>query len=62
MTEDSRYTSLIKEMFEILDRVEETDEGLSFHPTYIVCLRECDRAKLNRLFTLLKQLTEDEND
>ena len=53
-----QYDTLLDELFELLDRVEETDEGRTHRPVQIYCTREADRAKLNSVLFLLKHARE----
>jgi len=54
-----QYDVLVKELFELLDRTEETDEGRVFHPVKISCCREQDRLRLNKVLVALKHTLED---
>ena len=54
-----QYDVLVKELFELLDRTEETDEGRVFHPVKISCCREQDRLRLNKVLVGLKHTLED---
>lgn len=53
------YDVLVKELFEILDRKEETDEGRIFHPTKIYCYRALERVKLEQVLKELRNTLED---
>ena len=44
----------IKELFVLLERTEQTDEGRLFHPVRIYCIREMDRVKLEQVLRKLK--------
>ena len=46
--------SNIKELFVLLERVEETDEGRRFYPVQITCCRALDMVKLERVLRKLK--------
>ena len=56
-TETARIEELesnIRELFVLLERVEETDEGRRFHPVQITCCRALDMVKLERVLRKLK--------
>jgi hypothetical protein len=46
--------SSIKELFVLLERVEETDEGRTLHPIQIYCCRAVDGEKLRQVLRKLK--------
>ena len=46
---------LIKELFELLDTTEESDEGNVFHPNRISSCRALDAEKLNQVLVELKR-------
>ena len=48
------FESNIKELFVLLERVEETDEGRRFHPVQISCCRALDGVKLEQVLRKLK--------
>ena len=50
--------TLIKGLFELLDKTEETDEGRVFRPVHISCSREQDRLQLNEILVELKRTLE----
>lgn len=50
---------LIKELFELLDRTEESDSGSLFRPVHISCSREQDRLHLNKILVQLKNTLEE---
>jgi hypothetical protein len=54
-----QYDVLVKELFELLDRTEESDSGSLFRPVQISCCREQDRLRLNKVFVGLKHTLED---
>ena len=54
--------TLIKELFELLDKTEETDEGHVFHPNRISSCRALDAEKLNQVLVELKRTLENKND
>ena len=54
-----RVKTLIKELFELLDRTEETDEGRVFHPNRFSSCRVADAEKMNALLIELKIMLED---
>ena len=53
------YDVLVKELFELLDQIEETEEGRMFRPVQISCCREFDRMKLEKVLVALKYAMED---
>jgi hypothetical protein len=53
------YDVLVKELFVLLDRKEETDEGRVFRPVQISCCRGLDAEKLEQVLKELKQTLED---
>jgi len=50
---------LIKELFVLLERKEETDEGRVFHPTTIQSCRAMDAEKLEQIMRQLKSTLEE---
>jgi len=54
------YDVLIKALFEILDTVEETDDGREFRPTVIRSCRSLDAEKLDHILVALKNTLEDQ--
>jgi hypothetical protein len=57
-----QYDVLVKELFELLDTVEESDDGREFKPTLIGSIRSCrshHATKLNQILTQLKSTLED---
>ena len=54
-----QYDVLVKELFELLDRKEETDDGRVFHPNRISSCRAVDAEKLNQVLVELKRTLED---
>ena len=54
-----QYDTLVKELFRLLDSVEETDEGRIHKPIRIYCTREHDRLKLEKILGSLKNTLED---
>lgn len=44
----------LRRFFELLDGVEESDEGRTFRPVQISCCRETVRAELNEILHRLK--------
>ena len=52
------YDVLVKELFELLDKTEETDEGRVFHPNRISSCRALDTEKLNQVLVELKRTLE----
>jgi len=54
------YDVLVKELFVLLDRTEETDEGRVFHPNRISSCRALDAEKLNQVLVELKRTLEED--
>lgn len=54
-----QYDVLVKELFELLDKTEETDDGQVFYPVFIHCSCEMDRMKLEQVLVGLKSTLED---
>lgn len=54
-----QYDVLVKELFELLDKTEETDEGRVFHPNRISSCRAMDAEKLEQVLKELKNTLED---
>lgn len=54
MTKD--YKDLVRELFELLDKQEETDDGRVFHPNRISSCRVADTEKLNQILNQLRKL------
>jgi hypothetical protein len=55
MTKECELESLIKEFLEIIETVEETDEGREFHPTTISSCRCMDAERLGQIITKMKE-------
>ena len=53
------YDVLVRELFVLLDRTEETDEGRVFHPNRISSCRALDAEKLEQVLRELKNTLED---
>jgi hypothetical protein len=53
MSKLERYNGLVKALFELLDTVEQTDEGREFRPTAI---RSCRSDHVEKLDQILKEL------
>ena len=53
------YDVLVKELFVLLDKTEDTDDGLVFHTTRISCCRAMDAEKLEQVLKELKSVLED---
>jgi len=51
--------TLIKELFELLDKTEETDEGRVFYPNRCSSCRVLDAEKLEQVLKELKNTLED---
>lgn len=47
-------TDLIEQLFALLDKTEQTDDGRSFHPNQLRSCRVSDTEKLNKILTRLK--------
>lgn len=54
-----QYDVLVKELFELLEKTEETDDGRVFHPNTIRSCRVSDTEKLNKVLVGLKHTLED---
>ena len=54
-----QYDVLVKELFELLDRKEETDDGRVFRPNQISSCRAMDAERLNSILVALKHTMED---
>lgn len=54
-----QYDVLVKELFELLEKTEETDDGRVFHPTTIRSCHVSDTEKLNKVLVGLKHTLED---
>ena len=54
-----QYDVLVKALFELLDRTEETDDGRVFHPNRISSCRALDAEKLHQVLVQLKHTMED---
>jgi hypothetical protein len=54
-----QYDVLVTALFELLDRVEESDDGNTVRPVQILCSREVDRMKLEKVLFGLKNTLED---
>ena len=53
------YDVLVRELFILLDRTEETDEGRVFRPNRISSCRALDAEKLEQVLRDLKNVLED---
>ena len=53
------YDVLVRELFVLLDRTEETDEGRVFRPNQIRSCRAMDAEKLEKVLAELKNVLED---
>jgi hypothetical protein len=53
-------TTLIEQLFVLLDRTEETDDGRVFHPNTIRSCRALDAEKLEQVLDKLKNMLEKE--
>ena len=49
------YDVLVKELFELLEKTEETDDGRIFHPNTIRSCRVADTQKLEQVLAALKR-------
>jgi hypothetical protein len=54
-----QYDVLVKELFVLLDKTEESDEGRVFHPNVIQTCRALDAEKLEKVLVALKNTMED---
>lgn len=54
-----QYDVLVKELFVLLDRKEETDDGRSFRPVTFSCCRVADAEKLQKVLLQLKAMIKD---
>jgi hypothetical protein len=54
-----RYDVLVKELFELLDRKEETDDGRVFRPNQISSCRAMDAERLDKVLAALKHTMQD---
>lgn len=54
-----QYDILVKQLFILLDKTEETDEGRVFRPNQISSCRALDAEKLNQILVALKHTMED---
>ena len=59
MTKAQQYDVLVKALFELLDTVEETDDGKKFRPTVIRSCRSDHVEKLDQIMTQLKSTLKD---
>ena len=53
------YDVLVRELFALLDKTEETDEGRYFRPNKISSCRAMDAEKLEQVLKELKNVLED---
>jgi len=53
------YDVLVRELFRLLDKTEETDEGRVFRPNRISSCRALDAEKLEQVLKELKNVLED---
>lgn len=51
-----KLNELVKEFFEILDTVEETDSGREFHPVYVSSCRVLLTKRMGEIFTEMKEI------
>lgn len=49
---------LVRELFELLDYTEESDEGKIFHPVTISCCRALMTERLNKVLMDLREASE----
>ena len=54
-----QYDVLVRELFRLLDKTEETDEGRVFRPNVIRSCRALDAEKLEQVLKELKNTLED---
>ena len=55
-------THLIEQLFALLDKTEETDDGTVFHPNQLRSCRASDTEKLNKVLTELRSPMKGQND
>jgi hypothetical protein len=55
--QDAKLVALVKELFEVLDSEEETEDGRRFRPTTINSRRTAHVIKLNRVLKEMKEYT-----
>ena len=55
------YDVLVKALFQLLDKTEETDDGRSFRPNQIRSCRALDAEKLDKILAQLKNTVEGKN-
>ena len=48
---------LLREFFELMDKKEETDSGIAFHPNFISSCRVVDCEKIQDILVKLKKLS-----
>ena len=53
------YDALVKELFVLLDKTEQTDDGRTFRPNMVYSCRAMDADKLERVLKDLKNVLED---
>jgi hypothetical protein len=56
MSKVKQYDNLLKQMFELLDRTEESDSGATFKPITISCCRAIDGLQFENILIELKNL------
>lgn len=59
MTKAQQYDVLLRALFELLDTVEETDDGKKFRPTVIRSCRSDHVEKLDHIMSQLKSTLKD---
>jgi hypothetical protein len=55
------YEVLVKALFQILNKTEETEDGRSFHPNQLRSCRALDAEKLDKILAQLKNMVEGNN-
>ena len=55
-------TYLIEQLFALLDKTEETDDGIVFHPNQLRSCRAADTEKLNKILVELRGPMKGQND
>ena len=55
-------THLIEQLFALLDKTEETDDGTVFHPNQLRSCRASDTEKLNKILAELRSPMKGQND
>ena len=56
MNKPTELQNEVRKFFDILDIVEESDNGNEFHPVFISCCRAITAPKLNEILQRMKEL------